>query len=150
MRHARRPVPRHVRLSSLLGRMLAEWLLEDGESPWNERFTVTRVELTADGSLARVFILDRLEGDPDADTEAGLAWLRKSEGELRGQIGRELRLRRVPRLQFRYDDAWSGAAALGATFVQLADEAAEATEAADESPTPMPTPTEGPEPGDAE
>jgi ribosome-binding factor A len=145
MRHARRPVPRHVRLSSLLVRMLAQWLLEDGESPWNERFTVTRVELTADGSLARVFILDRLEGNPDADTEAGLAWLRKSEGELRGQIGRELRLRRVPRLQFRYDDAWSGAAALGATFVQLADETRSEPAAESEDAGP-----DAAEPGDAE
>lgn len=125
MRHARRPVPRHVRLASLFTRMLAEWLLADGESPWNERLTVTRVELTSDGSLARVFILDRLEGSPDADTEAGLAWLRSCEGELRGRIGKELRLRRVPRLQFRYDDAWSGAAALGSAFVQIAEEATE-------------------------
>lgn len=122
MKHNRRPVPRHVRLSAQFTQMIAEWLIREGDSPWNERLTITRVELTADGSLARVFVLDRLEGQPGVDLQEGVNWLQDHAGELRGRIGRELRLRRAPHLQFRYDEAWSGAAALGATFVRIAEE----------------------------
>lgn len=122
MKHNRRPVPRHVRLSAQFTQMIAEWLIRDGDSPWNDRLTITRVELTADGSLARVFVLDRLEGQPDVDLKEGVNWLKDQAGELRGRIGRELRLRRVPHLQFRYDEAWSGAAALGETFVRIAEQ----------------------------
>lgn len=126
MKHNRRPVPRRLRLSAQFTQMIAEWLIREGDSPWNERLTITRVELTADGSLAKVFVLDRLEGQQDVDLQEGVHWLQDHAGELRGRIGRELRLRRAPQLQFRYDEAWSGAAALGATFIRIAEETKDA------------------------
>lgn len=62
--------------------------------------TVTRVELTPDLRLARIHV-GVLGGE--ADRKKTLEGLERSGGFLRREVGRRLRLKHTPELQFRYD-----------------------------------------------
>ena len=64
--------------------------------------TLTRVQVSADLQMARVFYTSL--GDPQArrDTERALA---RATPFLRRQIGARMRLRRVPELAFRFDES---------------------------------------------
>src|SRR5262249_24282996 len=64
--------------------------------------TLTRVQVTADLQLARVFYTSL--GDPKARTETARA-LARATGFFRRQIGARLQLRRVPDLEFRFDES---------------------------------------------
>jgi ribosome-binding factor A len=61
--------------------------------------TVTRVELTSDLRYARVYV--GILGE-DASGE-GLTILRKAAGFVKREIGRRMRLRFAPEIDFRYD-----------------------------------------------
>jgi ribosome-binding factor A len=80
--------------------------------------TVTRVEVTPDLRLARIHV--GVLG-AEADRKKSLEGLERSSGFLRREVGRRLRLKHSPELQFRYD------AGLDATerVAQLLDESRE-------------------------
>jgi ribosome-binding factor A len=64
--------------------------------------TLTRVQVSPDLQLARVFYTSL--GDPNARKETARA-LERATPFLRRQIGGRLRLRRVPELEFRFDES---------------------------------------------
>ena len=64
--------------------------------------TLTRVQVTPDLQLARVFYTSL--GDADARKETARA-LTRATGFFRRQIGARLQLRRVPELEFRFDES---------------------------------------------
>jgi len=64
--------------------------------------TLTRVQVTADLQLARVFYTSL--GDATARKETARA-LTRATGFFRRQIGARLQLRRVPELEFRFDES---------------------------------------------
>jgi ribosome-binding factor A len=64
--------------------------------------TLTRVQVSADLQMARVFYTSL--GDPKARTETSRALVRAT-GFFRRQIGARLQLRRVPELEFRFDES---------------------------------------------
>jgi ribosome-binding factor A len=64
--------------------------------------TLTRVQLTPDLQLARVFYTSL--GDANARKETARA-LTRATGFFRRQIGARLHLRRVPELEFRFDES---------------------------------------------
>lgn len=64
--------------------------------------TLTRVQVTADLQLARVYYTSL--GDPNARKETARA-LTRATGFFRRQIGSRLQLRRVPELEFRFDES---------------------------------------------
>ena len=64
--------------------------------------TLTRVQVSPDLALARVFYTSL--GDPKARRETEKA-LGRATPFLRRQIGGALRLRRVPELEFRFDES---------------------------------------------
>ncbi len=68
--------------------------------------SITRVELSADFSVARlhVSIMDRT-----ARQELCLEALRSASGLLRRAIGRRLKMRKIPELSFRLDESVRGA-----------------------------------------
>jgi ribosome-binding factor A len=68
------------------------------------RLTVTVVRLTADLSLARVYLSFF---HPGADPEEVLALVRHQKNALRGLLGNRVKnqLRKVPELEFYYDDS---------------------------------------------
>ena len=62
--------------------------------------TVTGVEVTNDLSLARVYL--SVLGD-DRQKEETLKALAKAKGFLRSELGRRMRLRHTPELEFKFD-----------------------------------------------
>ena len=79
-------------LSALLGR--------DVDETRAALVTITAVSLTPDMQLARVFVSIFPEG---ADRDGILAALQRGRGRLKRDLGRSLRLRRIPDLEFRLD-----------------------------------------------
>jgi len=64
--------------------------------------TLTRVQVTPDLQLARVYYTSL--GDPKARKDTARA-LDRATGFFRRQIGARLQLRRVPELEFRFDES---------------------------------------------
>jgi ribosome-binding factor A len=64
--------------------------------------TLTRVQVTPDLQLARVYYTSL--GDPKARRDTARA-LDRATGFFRRQIGSRLQLRRVPELEFRFDES---------------------------------------------
>jgi ribosome-binding factor A len=61
--------------------------------------TITEVEVSTDFSFARVFVSTLKEEERDASIEA----LQRAAGKIRHMLGKRLRLRNIPELEFRAD-----------------------------------------------
>ncbi|THF81223.1 30S ribosome-binding factor RbfA [Cohnella fermenti] len=64
--------------------------------------TVTGVDVTSDLSLARVYL--SILGNEE-QKEATLHALAKAKGFLRSELGRRMRLRHTPEIEFRFDSS---------------------------------------------
>jgi ribosome-binding factor A len=64
--------------------------------------TLTRVQVTADLQIARIYYTTL--GDPKARKATAQA-LQRATPFLRRQVGARIRLRRVPEIEFRFDEA---------------------------------------------
>ncbi len=91
------------RVGDQIRQELAE-ILSRGEvhDPGIGFITLTRVQVTPDLQLARVFYTSL--GDPQARKETARA-LDRATPFFRRQIGARLRLRRVPEVEFRFDES---------------------------------------------
>jgi ribosome-binding factor A len=97
--------------------------------------TVTGVEVTRDLRHARVFVSVLGTDEERASTMQGLA---SAAHHLRGTIGRALRLRVAPEIDFRIDESIAHAARIEALLAQVRDErpgAPPAEETAADTPT---------------
>lgn len=121
MTGSQRPFPRHVRLASLLQEEIATWLIQEADSPWNTTATITRVEVTPDLSWANVYVLGH-EWTEEEDAAAMLEYLNEEARHLRGDLGRKLRVKKVPRLRFRYDKAYAAGARVESILHRLREE----------------------------
>ena len=81
---------------------LAELIAREVQDPGIGFLTITRVKLTPDLQQARVFYT--AIGDDKQRGETAKA-LRRATPFLRRQVGRRLRLKHVPELQFFYDES---------------------------------------------
>jgi ribosome-binding factor A len=93
---------RAERVGDQLRAELSELLTREVKDPGIGFITLTRVAVTSDLQLARVYYT-RL-GDTAARRDTARA-LERVVPFLRRQIGRRLRLRRVPELQFVFDES---------------------------------------------
>ena len=93
---------RPERVADQLRAELADLLRREVHDPGVGFVTLTRVQVTPDLQLARVFYTAL--GDDAARRNSGRA-LQRAASFLRRQIGSRLRLRRVPELTFVYDDS---------------------------------------------
>jgi ribosome-binding factor A len=84
---------------------LAQLLAREVHDPGIGFVTLTRVQVSPDIQLARVFYT--VLGDVNARKNSARA-LERAAPFLRRQIGARLRLKRVPDLKFQYDDAVAG------------------------------------------
>src|SRR5262245_58633477 len=84
---------------------LAQLLAREVHDPGVGFVTITRVQVSPDIQLARVFYT--VLGDDKARKNSDRA-LERAASFLRRQIGARLRLKRVPELKFQYDDAVAG------------------------------------------
>jgi ribosome-binding factor A len=85
---------------------LALMLAKDVHDPGIGFVTITRVQISPDLQVARVFYT--VLGDDKARKNSARA-LERAVPFLRRQIGSRLRLKRVPELRFQYDEATAGA-----------------------------------------
>lgn len=91
---------RGVRLAEEIRRELSDILVSRVRDPRLGLATVTRVEVSSDGSHARVFV--SFLGDELADA-SGLKGLESAAAFIRGELGRRIEVRHVPELAFRAD-----------------------------------------------
>jgi ribosome-binding factor A len=93
------------RVADQLRSELAQLLAREVHDPGLGFVTLTRVHVSPDIQLARVFYT--VLGDEHARKSTARA-LERAAVFLRRQIGSRLRLKRVPELRFQYDDAVAG------------------------------------------
>ena len=90
---------------------------------------VTRVEVTPDLSLARIYVRriatdaqpERTLAAPGSDADL-LAGLRRASGRLRRGLGPSLRLKRLPELRFEYDTGSDAADRIARILKELESE----------------------------
>jgi ribosome-binding factor A len=100
---------RTARLESEIQRVLASLIARGVRDPRVGNVTITGVSLTADYSLARVYFTPFAGKQPAEEVREGLT---AAGGFLRGELGRSLRLRHAPRLEFLVDETAEKAAHL--------------------------------------
>jgi ribosome-binding factor A len=91
---------RHQEVADLIRDELAGMIPRAVDEARTAMVTITQVELTADLRLARVYVSVFPEG---ADREKILEALQQGRGRLKRDLGRAVRLRHVPDLEFRLD-----------------------------------------------
>lgn len=96
---------RPSRVADQIRSELANLFARDVHDPGIGFVTLTRVSISPDLQQARVFFTSL--GDVKARTASGKA-LERAAPFLRRQIGKRLRLRRVPELRFTYDESIEG------------------------------------------
>jgi len=92
---------RSDRVGELICRIIADTIRQKLDDPRILPVTITRVKLSKDLRLARIFY--SLSGDPAAKTAAQQG-LEKAGGLFKKVLDRELNLRFMPELEFRYDE----------------------------------------------
>jgi ribosome-binding factor A len=100
---------------------LAQLLARDVHDPGIGFITLTRVSVTSDLQIARVYYTTL--GDEKAQRETAKA-LTRATPFLRRQIGSRIRLRRVPELTFFYDESIGHADRIEQILQELKTEAA--------------------------
>lgn len=103
------PSGRRRKLEAELQRTLAELIAREVKDPRVGNVTITAVSLAADMGLARVFFTPFASQHAPGEVQSGLT---HAAGFLRGEVGRRLRLRHAPRLEFLFDDTAEKAARL--------------------------------------
>ena len=116
------PYRRADRVGEQIQRELSQLLLREVKDPRVGQVTITAVEISPDLKHARVFFT----GARDATAQAAaLAGLTRAAGFLRGQVGRNLRLRHAPELSFAVDDSLDRGLRITALLKEVAGEAEE-------------------------
>jgi len=95
---------RNARLAEALRSMLTELLMFEVKDPRLDNVTVSGVSLSSDRAYAKVFY--SLIGDADREREASDGFAAASSF-LRRELGRRMRLRIVPELQFHRDPSYA-------------------------------------------
>jgi ribosome-binding factor A len=134
---------REGHLEETLRRVLAQAVTTQLKDPHLGFVTIAEVRMNRDRSVASVFVT--VLGDAVQQRES-LHALRRAERYLRQQIADQLRLRTIPRLDFRYDDSLDRSFRIEQLLDELGVSGAAADTPAGAGPTSEPDPgaaTEG-------
>ena len=101
-------IKRAVRVGGRVQQELAT-LVRGLRDPRVDGVAVTRVEMTDDLSLARVYVRRELGSHDDRDRRAVLKGLEAASGKLRRDVARGVALRYTPNLRFFYDEGLEAA-----------------------------------------
>lgn len=93
---------RSDRVGDLLLELLSQLIRKEVSDPRVGSITLTSVEVTKDLRHARVYFTLL---DEQARKEEALSGLKSATGFIRAKVGRELKLRFVPTIEFVYDDS---------------------------------------------
>lgn len=107
---------RPARVASVMREVVANAIAFEMKDPRVVGVTVSDVEVTGDLREARVFV--HVTGD-QARIDEALAALQRSAGWLRRQVGEKVRLRHIPRLDFRFDRSLDYGARIEAKLREL-------------------------------
>ena len=131
---------RSRRIEGELQRVVSELLRREVRDPRVGSVTITDVRVAPDLTSAKIFYA-RFDEQRDADeVQAGLE---RAAGFLRGQVGRTLKLRVAPELQFRPDEQLAAGVRLSSLIDSaVADDARRHTEEPASPSTATGTPTE--------
>jgi ribosome-binding factor A len=92
---------RKRRIEAEIQRVLSELIAREVKDPRVGNVTITAVNVAADMGSARVYFTPFASKNPHEEVRIGLT---HAGGFLRGEVGRRLRLRHAPRLEFVFDD----------------------------------------------
>lgn len=90
------------RVQEQIKKELFQILQTEWKDPRVGFITITAVEVTGDLSLARVFV--SVMGD-DQQKEDTLSSLSRGKGFIRSELGKRIRLRVVPEIEFKMDES---------------------------------------------
>ena len=94
---------RSERVGELLTEVIADVLREDIRDPRVTAVTITAAKVTKDLRQARIYFT--ILGGATENKDTVLAGLKSALGFIRARIGKQLKLRFVPALEFFYDDS---------------------------------------------
>jgi ribosome-binding factor A len=97
------------KIEAEIQRVLSEVIAREVKDPRVGNVTITAVSLAADMGAARVFFTPFASQNSPEEVRVGLT---RAGGFLRGEVGRRLRLRHAPRLEFVIDETPEKAAHL--------------------------------------
>ena len=98
-----KPFKRTDRIASEIREALGLLFVSEVEDPRVRMGVVTNIKVTPDMSLCRVYVRSLQGGDEQSRTEL-LEGLQKSASFLRRELAHRVRLLRMPKLEFFYDD----------------------------------------------
>jgi len=127
---------RTERIAELIREEVSTIILSELHDPRLRFVTITRAEVTTDLAQARVYF--SVLGTPGAQ-RAAMRGLEHAAGHLRRRLGERIRLRRLPALVFRFDEALQKSARLHRILSELGADGQAATT------HPAPTPPHGEE-----
>ena len=94
---------RSERVGELLTEVIADVLREDIRDPRVTAVTITAAKVTKDLRQARIYFT--ILGGASENKDAVLAGLKSALGFIRARIGKQIKLRFVPAIEFFYDDS---------------------------------------------
>ncbi len=115
-------VRRAVRVAEEIRAELTQTLTRDVADPRTREVVVTRVVLSDDLQIARVYIRLASATDNEASREAALRGLRSASPLLRRKLGSALALRRIPELRFWFDEGQDAQDRIDALLREIAEE----------------------------
>lgn len=95
---------RASRVKHLLQQEISRILQREMKDPRITLVTVTNVSLTDDLRDAKVFISSL---DDNVDRQDLLHGLSRATGFIRGELGRQLKLKYIPQIEFLFDDSYA-------------------------------------------
>lgn len=121
------PFKRIDRISEMIKQELASLLLMEVKDPRVKQVNITRVTITRDLGIAKIYYL--VFGVDDAESAGSRRARREAEagldratGFLRRELGKRIGLRTTPRLDFYWDDAVVHGRRMDDLFAELAEE----------------------------
>ena len=91
------PFKRSQRVGDLIKKEVASIFLFDLRDPRLKNLTISRVDLSDDLSNATIFYFTDLNTEESRDIQKGLE---KSTGFIKARLGKNLKLRKIPRILF--------------------------------------------------
>lgn len=92
---------RAKRVAQAIHRALAERLAMENRAPVLRQVTVTHVDVARDLGVAKVYFTHLVEDERETILEA----FKERSGDLRHEVGRQVRLRSIPQLRFLHDES---------------------------------------------
>ena len=110
---------RSSKVAEAIRNELSMLIISKVQDPRLQNLSISRVDVTDDLSLARIFFT--ILGDKK-EAKAAEEGLQRAKGFLRSHIARTLNLRFTPDLKFQYDDVVGKVAELEEIFQEIANE----------------------------